>query len=551
MAIFRQQRVNNVPFGIYEVPGKLYIEGQAHDVTTLAPIFNDTISLSSYASRTALPLVPQRARSYVVQAANYASTCNNATLLDCNQGILQSNKMSSVKPDVLFIPPTRLSSSNTGGAINSKTNTSITVWQDITNSWQGSSYIFHESNTSLLCMNHNASQNPHNGSSSLRLASATKTDNTTLATSFVIEHTASSSGHVVLSLVGESDNDFYFFQEGSSTSSYMSSSTPSFYSVSKPGTLTSKTLPGQRNGGSYNPAYRPTKAVTVNGTQKAFWVPNALNAGTAAGDAFNFIVVEFDTSLGATSATNTLVAATGTGIGIQPGMSVNSNFLEYISWTFEANGFNYICVGAASKTNNVVNNNLDTNYIHVFKSPIGSPRVISYVSSTLMSASTKAHGIMPIDSNWKNLVVPYTNQGLDFLTWSQGTESYIKTNTVAMDPVFMMVDQVGRLWVSEAGTEGRLHLFSPTISATVRVGFQDSTLRYTGTELSSNLMISTFNFEGARIANNVTLQIDSMSATFDDGTTTKTITTSTTGDLFVPFKIKGAGYIRVLANLAI
>jgi hypothetical protein len=94
-------------------------------------------------------------------------------------------------------------------------------------------------------------------------------------------------------------------------------------------------------------------------------------------------------------------------------------------------------------------------------------------------------------------------------------------------------------------------VFSQTISNSIKVGFANSNLRYTGSVINSNLIVSAYNFKGERVANNVTLQIDSASATFADGTTSTTITTSATGDTLVPVKITGAGYVRVVSNLAI
>jgi hypothetical protein len=557
MAVFRQQRVTGIPFGIYEVPGKLYIEGQAHDPTTLAPIFNDSISIIGNFNRGALPLLPQKAKSYIVGNTTYSSTITNTATLDCNQGILRHNKLSSTKPDTLFIPPTRHNSSWGGTAINSKTNNVIASWNNITGSYEGSSYIFNETGANLFCMTHNSVDQNYSGQANVSVTRIYKADTTTLASSSIIASASNGTfgTHQYQTLVHESENDYYFLWEGSTGSNssaitYASADTTRLFTISKTGVYTNKSL-AARTSAQFYPTYRPTKAVTVSGNQRALWAPLVNNANLANGDSFAFTVIEFDVSVGVSGATSTVVNPTGVGVGTQPGMSLNSLNMQYQAWTFEVNGFNYICVGASNNTGTTITNNLEANYIHVYKSPIGSPRTISYVSSIQMSASTKAHGIMPIDADWKNLVVPYAGQGLDFFTWSQGTESYVKTSSVTMDPAFLMVDQTGRLWVAEGNSGSSLHVFSPTISATVRVGFQDPALRYTGTEISSNLLISTFNFEGARIANNVTLQIDSVSATFADGTLTKTVTTSPTGDLLVPIKIKGAGYIRVLANLAI
>jgi len=76
-------------------------------------------------------------------------------------------------------------------------------------------------------------------------------------------------------------------------------------------------------------------------------------------------------------------------------------------------------------------------------------------------------------------------------------------------------------------------------------------LTYSGSTINTNLVVNAYNAAGTRIVNNVTIQIDSTVCTFDDDTLTKTVTTSSSADTNVPIKVKGAGYIRILANLAI
>jgi hypothetical protein len=224
----------------------------------------------------------------------------------------------------------------------------------------------------------------------------------------------------------------------------------------------------------------------------------------------------------------------------------NINML-YRAWAFVENDFIYIHVGCFQPTH--VAAAIETNYIHTYKAPMSDPKAIEYVTSTQIHSSQRANGAFPIDDDGKSLVIPYVGLGLDFFVWNTGSQSFIRSNSALMDTAYMMVDQTGRLWAVD--TSNNLHVFSQTISNSIKVGFASSNLRYTGSVINSNLIVSAYNFKGERVANNVTLQIDSASATFADGTTTTTVTTSATGDTLVPVKITGAGYVRVVSNLAI
>lgn len=548
MAIFRPQRATTgIPYGILETPGKLYIEGQAHDATTLAPIFNDTTVMGNSipsVGRGASPLFPMRAKQYHVanHPANMGATIvNDTTYFDNNQGIASNVKVMSSKADTLAISQTVWGSNIVPATlVNSKTGNQISTYPLIvTSQADGHSVIFYESSTSLFSFTQHTTQQGINGSGSgypnFRVFSTNT--NTGAHTNIMIGNTANSYTSYG-SIVHESPSDFFMLVTAGNNTAV--SATTTMHTVSKTGVLTNFNMPARTNNIA---SYRPTKAVAVSDTKRIVYLPEVTSNST--GDLFKFSTYEINTAAATTAPVH--VQVTPTNATTMAGTVLNNSNMLYRAWAFVENDFIYINVGCFQPTVTAVA--IETNYIHTYRAPLSDPKNISYVTSTQMHPSQRANGAFPIDDDGKSLVIPYVGLGLDFFVWNSGSQSYIRSNSALMDTSYMMVDQTGRLWAVD--TSNNLHVFSQTISNSIKVGFSDANLRYTGSVINSNLVVSAYNFKGERVANNVTLQIDSASATFADNTTTTTITTSATGDTLVPVKITGAGYVRVVSNLAI
>lgn len=117
-------------------------------------------------------------------------------------------------------------------------------------------------------------------------------------------------------------------------------------------------------------------------------------------------------------------------------------------------------------------------------------------------------------------------------------------------------DSLDRIWYcQEDGEVGsnypELHLLTPTLPVTVTIAPENASYSYAGSNINTFVNVSAINASGARIATSVKLVIEGSSMTFSDGTTTKTVTTLTTGDLQVDTIITGAGYTNVTASIEI
>ena len=92
---------------------------------------------------------------------------------------------------------------------------------------------------------------------------------------------------------------------------------------------------------------------------------------------------------------------------------------------------------------------------------------------------------------------------------------------------------------------------TPTLPVTVSITPENTSYSYAGSNINTFVNVSAINASGARIATSVKLVIEGSSMTFSDSTTTKTVTTLTTGDLQVDTIITGAGFTNVTASIEI
>ena len=545
MAVFRPQRnISGTPT-IFEMPGKIFIEGQAHDATTLAPLFNQSLPLFyPYPQPTTntnglFSLSNRFWFSWTGGASAQKSVgVTDFSLLDGGQGKLSFAYQLANVPNTLVIGPdwygnVQTKFFNTGTLATGMIGTSTPVF--IAENPIG--FAFYENATSVFHLTH-----PVIGVTSGIGARLMSTNTSTGVSTGLLATNLLSS----LVTVGDSASTIYFYTTFEAAAG--SSATHTFYTFDKgTGAVTSRgttTRPTTAGG----PAYFPSYSIATGATTRALFSAEIVST---TGSQLNFAVCTYDVSTPATAPVWTTVTPSGaTGM---PGTLTQSANLTMRTWTFTVGANTYICVGTMDQSTTNSSGLAATAYVlHVYKCATATPTVISYVSSILLNQTSHPQAIIPTDATFANLITP-TGNSLDFYSWNQVTESYVKNSTSGMVPMAVSIDQTGRIWANENNTSrnANLNVFSPTISSTVTVDFDTPVLSYAGVILNANLIVNTYNFAGARIVNNVSIILDSNNCTFADGSTTKTVSTLSTGDLLVPIKVVSAGYVRVLANLSI
>lgn len=568
MAIFKVQRDVTLRPGIIETQGKIFIEGQAHDSSTLAPIFNEgwAHSNTSYGRiGSSLPLYSMSNRFWtknVTYGANYLTSYGifDATLMDSGQGRISYVYRMVNSPNTIIIGPDT-SQSHYENVVCRFVDASTFTYTGAAGGggfqqWdrdRGIGGIFFERDANNVYMlwggahNNTVSSSGNETGTGWRFFQVNPTNRTIVQNvrGSVGANFSSHPGDNSLILIHESPTNFYFYRVtslGAAGTSYGHSVVTIEKSTGTFTTRGSNSRPTTSGG----PAYFPSHAINTSGTNFALFVGEF---AATTGSKISFGVVQFDTSVPATAPTWTNVAPTGA--SLSPGSLTASSQLTLRTWAFQSGSNTYICVGAIDQATNT-SINLTDYYIHVYKCSTAAPTSIQYVSSTQINASLRPKALIPVDSSFSNIIVPFEGSTA-FFYWDAANERYVQGSTLSVNPNYISVDQTGRIWISEAnGTyNANLHVVSPTISSTVTVAFQNTSITYSGTTIDTNLIVNAYNFTGARIASSVTLQLDTNSATFADGTKSRTVTTLTTGNLSVPIKIIAAGYVRVLANISI
>lgn len=555
MAAFRPIKLTYTPPTILETDDVIYIEGQAHEPTTLTPIFNHVFGVPSTSLEFSLfggvntRHSQFRSNTLWREIAGTNRTVRSSlsvvdqTTLDCGR----------MQAKVVFTPdfdPTRFVTSP-----DYYSNTTSGTSQSLKIYGTDGRYIslisaVADTDQTMVCFNQNGATLAFMGAmaSENTTGTAARIQSVNLSTGTVSAHygggannNPSSQGSFQIVDYGSTHVHFLRVVSNPSAASLIEHRT--FDKASNASVVRGTTTMFAR---STPPGIFTTRSVQTSGTERIAYVPES-NA-SASGNLFGFRTVQFNTATPEADATFSIVAPTGA--GAQPGVSLLENY-SLKSWVTENGNDVYIHVAPMEQTRSLVATQA-LFYIHTYKTTKAAPTVIEYLGSTQTGEASRPRAFIPADSGFLNVVVP-SMSGTDFYYWSQGTERYVRGSSSSVIATQIGTDQTGRIWMVERNdnNDGKLHIVSQTIANTVTVNFQDPTLVFSGAVINTNLLVSSYNFSGGRLASNVTLQIDSASATFADDTQIKTVTTLSNGDLSVPIKLTGAGYVRVIANISI
>lgn len=100
--------------------------------------------------------------------------------------------------------------------------------------------------------------------------------------------------------------------------------------------------------------------------------------------------------------------------------------------------------------------------------------------------------------------------------------------------------------------EQKIHLISDSLPSTVTVSFADSSLTYSGSNISTSINVSAYNSSSVRIAKSIDLKIDGVNAQFTSNSSTAiTVSSLTSGELSVPITVTGPGPISISAAFSL
>lgn len=179
-----------------------------------------------------------------------------------------------------------------------------------------------------------------------------------------------------------------------------------------------------------------------------------------------------------------------------------------------------------------------------------NPKALTYHSKLVLSEP--ARNLIWLNDD-RTLMGLFFKTTFKMYAWND-VSGWVET-TVIGDAVHAIGrDSLDRIWYTTktnamSANYADINLLSPTLPVTVDITPELSSYAYGGSDITSYINVSALNASGARIATNVRLVIEGSSMTFTDGSTTKTVTTLTTGDLQVGTVVTGAGYTNVTASI--
>lgn len=569
MALFNTAGTAGVPPSVYEVPGKIYIFGQAHDAETLTPIFGDF--LRGVQSNTMgiggnwRPMVSLTHRSIAPlnRATNYSPDDRARSISNTKVPLYSS--LSLPNGDYLTVgasagQPSAITKFNSDGEIKAAV--------AMTESTFGTELaFFHEDEINVYAVGSRSSANINYNSGNRYVACINKTTLGVTTVSYGSLTTAyGSHGNTFHQTPLHKDVDGSVFVVNMVVTSTATQSKGFTVTKITKGGIVSNSVNATNleftgssiaNGNltSSNPVFLHEDEGYI------YFAINSIQStvsATSTSNKFLFIAKIDKTTLVITRAqTADAVATTSDDTNIANFASLFTGFFTTTSATYDIRELRrtedhvflmmtLVKGGVNSMSSTMVGTSFSL-VLQVNLKDFGDQQIVEFFPHR---ANVGCSGVLPINQDNDQFMITYDGAGADFVQYSHASNKFSKRDQLEFPLASAMVDQMGRIWAQD-GITTSLHLFSPTLSSSIRVGFADRNLKYNGIPVESNIAVSAFNHSGERVANNVTLTLEGNAATFSDGSKTYTAMTSSSGDVMIPYTLISNGYVRVTAVVAV
>ncbi len=180
-----------------------------------------------------------------------------------------------------------------------------------------------------------------------------------------------------------------------------------------------------------------------------------------------------------------------------------------------------------------------------------NPKAFTYHSSVTIP-------ITPMNIHWLNdsrTLMAVLTGGNTYIYAFNASTGWSLASTITDKIVEIGRDSLDRIWyVTQSDVDTHftsIHLLTPSLPVTVTIEPASTDYTYAGSPINTTLALNAINASGARISTNIKVVIEGASMTFSDGTTVKTISTSSTADTIANIIITGAGYSNVTASIEI
>lgn len=188
--------------------------------------------------------------------------------------------------------------------------------------------------------------------------------------------------------------------------------------------------------------------------------------------------------------------------------------------------------------------------------------VVTYAVDPTNPKALTHHSAVTIPSTPRNMVFLNDDRtmfgvicesAIYIYNWNN-TDGWVLTTTYAGKFTSLGRDSTDRIWATEVGAHlsyASIHLITPTIPVRITITPAASSYNYTGTDINSTVGISAYNLSNERIAVSVALSIEGSTMNFGSGATTATVTTSTSADVSQAIVITGSGLSDIVASVQV
>lgn len=233
-------------------------------------------------------------------------------------------------------------------------------------------------------------------------------------------------------------------------------------------------------------------------------------------------------------------------------LSIGSQYCStaIINEIIEAEGNKYVAVFLETNISGQYTTIAEARTLFVYQIDPLNPLNLTFHSSTVIPDTTLSH--FWLNDSKSQLAILSENAA--FIYNFTDALGFTKTSTIQGKVYGIGRDYLDRIWYTTdssnfGDSKPELHLLTPTVPITITIAPELDDYTYAGSTISSYIEVSAYNISGQRIQTEIKLIIEGSGMVFGDGSTVKTVTSLTAGELQVPINVTSAGYSNITASV--
>lgn len=245
-----------------------------------------------------------------------------------------------------------------------------------------------------------------------------------------------------------------------------------------------------------------------------------------------------------------LFADVGETLGLHVNQMYNSPFSSIMfNETFVVNGTRYLTLGVLCNVYKQLDaaDNLRT-YV-TYEVNASNPKILTYHSNVTIPATPRGFVWLNDAKTLFGIITETTFYMYSF----NATTGWEQSGVVNRQFWAVGRDRLDRIFgvATSSNTYPDLHIITPALPLVVNITPESETYNYQGSTINTFITVDAVNAQGNREETAVTLVIDGSTILFGDDTTSKIVTTSTSGTVQVPIKVVAAGLSNIVSSVTI